>query len=99
MDHIFEPFFTTKAPGEGTGLGLAQVHGIVAQHQGHIEVESEVERERPLPSTAGFALTGRNPFTDRISGARRVSGQLILVVEDNADPAPITGRLSTDVAV
>ncbi len=42
LAHIFDPYFTTKEPGKGTGLGLAQVHGIVALHNGHITVESEL---------------------------------------------------------
>jgi PAS domain S-box-containing protein len=78
---MFEPFFTTKQPGAGTGLGLAIVSGLVRQHHGFVEVQSEPERGTtvevflPVPEDATAPAERSSDERPRVT---------VLVVEDNA---------------
>jgi two-component system cell cycle sensor histidine kinase/response regulator CckA len=82
QSHIFEPFFTTKGPGQGTGLGLATVYGIVKQSGGAVGVYSEVGRGSTfkvyVPRMAGGV--GRREPTRPQELAR--GSERILLVED-----------------
>ncbi|MCB9700771.1 MAG: PAS domain S-box protein [Myxococcales bacterium] len=79
---IFEPFFTTKEPGEGTGLGLAMVHGFVQQSGGHIWAESEVERGTSFHVLLPIADEPAGASTAASSATLRRGQGRVMVIED-----------------
>jgi len=83
MDKIFEPFFTTKAQGQGTGLGLATVLGIVMQNHGFISLESSVHQGSTFHVNLPFSVLegGAEEPAPPDASPRPVTGQ-VLVVED-----------------
>jgi CheY-like chemotaxis protein len=86
LDRIFDPFFSTKAPGQGSGMGLAMVHGIVHDHQGHIIVENGLKGATftvllPL-ANASLSLAPAKPESS--PHAMRLPSADLLLVEDDA---------------
>ena len=94
VERAFEPFYSTKPKGEGTGLGLATVYGIVTQAGGTIEIDSTPGRgttiEVLLPATE--APAPQEPKRDEVEAAA-AQGETILVVEDEAAVRRLTSRI------
>ena len=86
MAHVFEPFFTTKETGEGTGLGLATVYGIVKQNKGFIHVYSEPGNGSTfriyLPCCSGKETVSAAHSSEPVHADGQ--GQTVLVVEDES---------------
>jgi PAS domain S-box-containing protein len=97
LERLFEPFFTTKPVGEGTGLGMSIVHGIITHHGGSITVQSTpgsgTTFEIRLPSAEEEEAVG-----EKATAPRQVKGKgRILVVDDDAVIAQLFARVLTRV--
>jgi CheY-like chemotaxis protein len=92
LKRIFEPYYTTKPPGEGTGLGLAVVHGIVTRLRGDIQVRSEPDIGSTfrvyLPVASSILKTNINETVAILP----TGTEHILVVDDDLPIADITAR-------
>jgi len=92
---IFEPFFTTKPPGQGTGLGLSMVYGIVRQSGGHVRVRSE----RGVGTTFKllFPAVDAQPVGEPVGAAVSPQGrERILLAEDETGVRGLIARILTE---
>jgi PAS domain S-box-containing protein len=88
VDRIFDPFFTTKAVGEGTGLGLSLVHGIVADLGGAIELETRVGEGTTFRIWLAVSGEVAEPLNQAAIEPPRGNGETVMIVDD--EPALVS---------
>ncbi len=94
LPHVFEPFFTTKEVGKGTGLGLASVYGILQQHQGWIELETQVGKGTTFHIYVPASAHERRVDAHKTSSDKLPRGsETLLVVEDEAALRHLTANV------
>ena len=93
LQRVFEPFFTTKSAGEGTGLGLAVVHGIMSSHEGAIFAESTPGFGTRFTLYFPSANSDASSNQDSASLPRSGNGQHLLVVDDEPGVAKVATSL------
>lgn len=95
LDRAFEPFFTTRPPGQGTGLGLSVVHGIVKSHHGAILASSEMGRGTTFELYFPIAAAPTDVDAVMIEPPDRAVVERILVVDDEPIIVEMLGRWLT----
>jgi PAS domain S-box-containing protein len=91
-ERIFEPFFTTKPSGQGTGLGLSTVFGIMQQSKGFIQVYSEPGRGSSFKAYFPLSTASLPQGDGEARAALRGKGELVVLVDDDAQLAHIGER-------
>jgi PAS domain S-box-containing protein len=93
MQRAFEPFYTTKAKGEGTGLGLATVYGIVTQAGGYVQLYSEIDHGTTLTAMFPAADAPAAAAAPALAPAPTLGTETVLVVEDEDAMREVTTRI------
>jgi two-component system cell cycle sensor histidine kinase/response regulator CckA len=97
LEHIFDPFYTTKERGQGTGLGLSTVYGIVQQSGGYLSVESEVGRGTVFTVYLPRSQPAAGPSKPEQVPARATEGEeAVLLVEDDESIRNLLTRVLSD---
>jgi signal transduction histidine kinase/ActR/RegA family two-component response regulator len=108
LAHAFEPFFTTKEIGRGSGLGLAQVYGFIAQSNGHVALDSAPGKgttvsltfprsHKPLTAARDMRPKARPPAAAH--ERRELPRGRVLLVEDDATVAALTGQMLESIGL